>query len=687
MRTLTPALDPPDAALVFTPTGQPQGFATLATTQWDGNPEPVIREILQNSLDACVKAERVCCEVSFTIGEVAPDEIPGMKDYGRHFRDAVRERSRHAQGPAEKKIIEAITKVLGLTRMRILFCRDNGIGLDADSMGRLLTEGNTDKTDTGAGAFGVGHLTAFAASDTRYVLYAGRSRERDDSLGDGAGSNGTGGALRDVASAHAILASRIERNDDGSVREGLGAHGFLLQRNADGNGGEQLGLFDPNFPGLAPGGLLHAQLERLSDTGTVLCITGFNRFRNDDEDPVDAIARVSAKNFLVAIQSEAMVVRIRDETVQPPRTQVVDGAGLRTLLRKFKSQKRTRSGWLPGEQAYRCLRTLEEGDPLTLACGAEARVRRLAPSEGTTSHVQLFRNGMWITNRADKLTPPNFGSCNPFDAAIMIEDGEIADLVRGAEGPEHRGLDRRRLGDRGSRQRLLNLLRELRRELRKHAGEAEQTKLYTPEDFAVFGKRGGQVAETVARYRPRRVPEGDVDSSEITTPRPSGDGDAKAIDPPGGGAGNASRGAKPLPGRGVRGRSSILAVRNGEGEIDTLRVYWQPAQNSPRAAGALGVRARIPSGSDETCELPLGPTWLRLKELRLDGRSPVLPNPDGFEVSLPEGEFEFELKLAAPVSDANVLEVDFVRRTASAPSGNATAATPSGGADGTGTSG
>ncbi len=685
MPTPPPASDSQDATLVFTPTGQPQGFATLATTQWDGNPEPVIREILQNSLDACVKVERAC-EVSFTIGEVACHEIPGMEDYERHFRDAERERSGHAQGPAEKKIIKAIEKVLGRDRVGILFCRDNGIGLNADSMGRLLTEGNTDKTDAGAGAFGVGHLTAFAASDTRYVLYAGRSRDGGGISGAGSGGNGAHGSLRDVASAHAILASRIERNADGSVREGLGAHGFLLQRGTGGTTGEQLGLFDPKFPGLAPG-LLRSQLQELPDTGTVLCITGFNRFRNDDEDPVDAIARVSAKNFLVAIQCGAMVVRVRDETARPPRTDVVDGAGLRVLLRKFNSQKRTRSGWLPGEQAYRCLRTLEEGEPLTLGCGAEARVRRLPPSEGTTSHVQLFRNGMWITNRADKLTPPNFGSCNPFDAAIMIEDGEIADLVRGAEGPEHRGLDRRRLGARRSRQRLLNLLREIRSELRRHAGEVEQTTLYTPEDFAVFGKRGGQVAETVARYQPRRVPEDDADTSEITTPLPSGDGDAKAIDPPGGGTGKASRGAKPLPGRGVRGRSSILAVRNGDGEIDTLRVYWQPERSDPRTAGALGVRARIPSGSDETCELPLGPTWLRLKELRLDGRNPVPPNPDGYEALLPDGEFEFELKLAAPVPDANVLEVDFVRRATPAPDSDADAADPRGRADGTGTPG
>ena len=223
MHTPAPTSNPQDAALVFTPTGQPQGFATLATTQWDGNPEPVIREILQNSLDACVKAERECCEVSFTIGEVARDEIPGMEGYERHFREAERERSRDAQGPAEKKIIEAIKHVLEPDRVRILLCRDNGVGLNTDSMGRLLTEGNTDKTDAGAGAFGVGHLTAFAASDTRYVLYAGRSR-----VGDGISTGGANGspALRDVASAHAILASRIERNADGSVREGLGGARF-----------------------------------------------------------------------------------------------------------------------------------------------------------------------------------------------------------------------------------------------------------------------------------------------------------------------------------------------------------------------------------------------------------------------------------------------------------------------------
>ena len=632
------------AALVFPPS-QPQGFATLATTQWDGNPEPVIREILQNSLDACVKARRSHTDVTFTITAVATRNLPGMRDYEAHFRKAVDDRGSGPQGPAEKDIIDRIDRVLERDQIPVLLCRDNGVGLDSQRMSRLLTEGNTDKAEGGAGAFGVGHLTAFAASDTRYVLYAGRTR------------NGTDPLRRDVVSAHAILASRTERNRTGSVREAFGAHGYWLLDGDAGGNNVQLGLFDPKYPAFVPA-LLRTQLDELPDTGTVVGITGFNRFRADDENPVDAIARVSAKNFLVAIQGLRMVVRIIDKTTGPPRELTVDREGLIPLLRKEAAQHRTRGGWFAGAQAYRCFRTLEEGQLIQLKCGASARVRRLDPAEGTTSHVQLFRSGMWITSRADELTPPFFNGFNPFDAAIMIDSGEIEKLVRGAEGPEHRGLDRRRLGDQRKRTRLLHLLREIRDELRAHAGEIERADEYTPEGFAVFERPGGRRAERVAPYRPRRSRE---EEKEVTTPQPSSESKG-AVDPPGGGKG-ASRGARPKPGRIVAGRSSVIPVRDDDGHIETLRVHWRPSDGSlKKPARSLGVRVRIPSGSDETCELPLGPTWLAIKELRLAGEAPVRPGNDGFEAVVPNRELEFTLKLAAPVDDAAAIEVDFVRR-------------------------
>ena len=648
---------PPRPSLVFPQTGMPQGFATLATQQWDGNPEPVVREMLQNCLDACVKAGRPHCEVTFTIREVATQDLPGIREYRKHFWMAVRERERMVQGPAEKTIISRIGGVLEQDRVLLLLCRDNGVGLDADSMRGLLTEGNTDKGDAGAGAFGIGHLTAFAASDMRYVLYAGRNGcaatvAEDDSAPDSGALGGGGGrpASADIASAHAILAARSERRDDGSTR-GLGAHGFWLLRAADA-GAEQLGLFNETYPSAAPE-LLREELDLLEGSGAVVCIAGFNRFRSDDEDPVNAIARVSAKNFLVAVQGERMTVRVRDETAARPWDFVVNEAALRPLLGEGRRQKRSRVfGWLAGEQAYRCVRTLEEGETLSLACGARAKVRRLDAEEGTTSRVQLFRDGMWITNRADALTAPEFTGFHSFDAAVMVEKGEIWELVRAAEGPEHRGLNRRRLETAWDKRRLLKLLRGIRKELREWAGKVEEQAEYTPENFALFGG-SGRDAEKVNPYKPRDDRLEGQEGSNATTPGRSNDGGSKRG---GGGA------VRPRPGNVVPGRMSIVPVPGDGDGVDTFRVYWKPAAMRPARSDLLGVRVRVPSGSDATCDLPLGPRWLRLKQVRPRDERAAPLDPDGFEAELPCREVEFTVTLAEPVADPIAVEVDIVRR-------------------------
>ena len=381
---------PDDAALVFPRTGVPQGFATLATQQWDGNPEPVVREMLQNSLDACVKAGRSSGEVSFTVREIATDQLPGIREYRHHFESAVRERAQQPQSPAEKAIIRRIRGVIEQQRVCLLLCRDNGVGLRPDTMRGLLTEGNTDKAEAGAGAFGIGHLTAFAASDMRYVLYAGRNGVSHAGRQHRSGSSGQSGSDA-IVGAHAILATRSGSADDGGP-QGLGAHGFWLLRDGSSRS-EQLGLFDAAFPNVAPP-VLRPELDLVEDTGTVVCIAGFNRFNSDDETPVQAIARVAAKNFLVAIHRGTMTVHVRDETADPPATASVERGRLRRLLRGESQQKRSGThGWLAGEQAFRCVRTLEEGRTLALACGASAKVRLLDSAEGGKSRVQLFRDG------------------------------------------------------------------------------------------------------------------------------------------------------------------------------------------------------------------------------------------------------------------------------------------------------
>ena len=200
-----------------------------------------------------------------------------------------------------------------------------------------------------------------------------------------------------------------------------------------------------------------------------------------------------------------------------------------------------------------------------------------------------------------------------FDAVIMISDGEIGKLVREAEGPEHRGLDRRRLRDGKSKKRLLEILREIKRELQEHVGEIPKAKDYKPEDFAIFGGSGGRVAEAVPPYRPRAEPPSRGDDSDGTIPLPSDDEGAGSIDgmrrkPKGKGGG-----ARPKPGKSVSGRLAVVAARSPDGPVDTLRVYWKPDRDETRRGERFSARVRIPSGSDATCELPVGPKWVRIR--------------------------------------------------------------------------
>ncbi|MDE2763602.1 MAG: hypothetical protein OXQ94_03895 [Gemmatimonadota bacterium] len=621
---------PPD--LVFPETGQPQGFSTLATSQWQGNPEPVVRELLQNCLDAAVAAKRQCAEIDFTIRNEQLDSIPGIDQYCEHFEDAARQRAQGKQGHAEVQVIAQIRQVLSSPEITVLSCRDNGIGLNHDRMGRLLTEGDTDKHD-GAGAFGVGHLTAFAASTLRFVFYAGRYRDDDKS------------ELSDVTSAHAILASRRV-----SDTRGRGGHGFWLTSPT---------LFDPKpCPNSAPP-LLKKGLSWLEDTGSVVAILGFNGFRGT-EPPAQAIARVAAKNFLVAIWSGNMDVRVHDE--RDDTNIVVDRSHLKSILVPGRNQTRAEQGggYLSGEQAYRAWETLEHGKTVELEAGATARFRRLEyDGRRPTTRVQLFRNGMWITNKPPYLGPPDFGGHNPFDAVVMTGSGLLAGLVRGAEGPEHRGIEMGRLGGR-DRKRLRDLLKGIAGRFRGQAGEIRGAEEYEPEGFALFQGDRIMVAEVAPPYHPRAGEDG---NSEATTLVP--DDDARTIDPPEPikRKKKAARGARPKPGPRMRGRLTVRGNLGRDGTVTSLDTSWRPASTRRIAGSYQAVRVRIPSGSDETCEQPLPPDWLQISKLVINGE-PSTEGHSKYEARLPWGAVDFTLHLHESTSftDPSAVEVDIVRR-------------------------
>ncbi len=94
------------------PHGEVQGFSTLATTQWAANPEPVVRELLQNCLDAASEAGRETADVCFSIKTVPLDDVPGIDSYRQHFDQAVAERKQGEQSASEKQVIDRIGRIL-----------------------------------------------------------------------------------------------------------------------------------------------------------------------------------------------------------------------------------------------------------------------------------------------------------------------------------------------------------------------------------------------------------------------------------------------------------------------------------------------------------------------------------------------------------------------------------------------
>lgn len=609
------------AELIFPPTDRPDGFTNGDIAEKLGDPDTIVRELLQNALDAAMGAR---AEVDITIEDQPTDELPGYARYRDAFESAVALRQARESPPsgAEESVIGRIKAVLDQPSMRVLFCRDNGIGLDQARMTNILTDGNTDKPK-GAGSQGVGHNTAFAASDLRYVLYVGRSRQ------EGRTHVATGG--------QAILA--VHRCDRGHCAP----RGLWRLPDADLFSQEQ-----DNFPSDVPK-LMREQVDAITDSGSVVAITGFDNFQlQDDIEALDAVKRAAALNFLVAIWQGDMEVRIQGRDTGRPAS--ITRQGLGAVLAEIEE-----GGYLPetdptnrlsGEQGRRIWQVLTQGREVLghEVDGATVRIRMLEGETNARTQVHVFRDGMWITRRAPSLTSRSFGENKPFDAVILLGHGQLYDLVRRSEGPQHRGIDKPRLSSPDYRT-MERLLQKIRARLREEAGELDSDDGYTPDDFALI--RGSVVrrAQPKLRRRPR-----------IRPPKPTPPPDPNPKPTP--------RPTTPNTGPTARIRSRLLPTSADDRTVVALQGQIQ-VQDSDQVISRLGLRIYMESGSDESCEDPIRDEWLRLKEIRRDGQTYTPSSRETpFEIVVPADSGTFTVDLDEPVSMAAVelLRLDAVRR-------------------------
>ena len=624
------------AELVFPETWQLDGFTTNVTSRQAGEPDPVVRELLQNCLDAAVReADREYAEIHFTIATRPLVDLPGYAKYVEAFKAAKAE----VKIPATYDVRSAIRRIeqaLDRQGMSVLFCRDNGVGLNPNRMSALLSEGQSDKARQGAGSYGLGHLTAYAASDLRYVLYAGKRGNYE------------------IASGHTILASHRR----GQIRHS--AHGFWRTPT------DFFSLEDGNFPTVVPEIMRH-QIDQIATSGTLVAIAGFNFFHEDGpSDALKAICRVAALNFLGAIWEGKMIVHVHNE--DSGHTERVDGSALHGLLASVQNQQRAlHSGWLAGEQGYRSLQTLNNRYVLDTEIDRSIKVYfRNLGAASERSRVQIFRDGMWITNRAPELAPGAFGGVRPFDAVVLLSDAdpkdhtEFYDLVRNSEGPEHRDLTKVREFPKGERTKLGTMFRKLATRLREEAGNLDAKAGFTPQGFALFGGDMERVAERVRR--PVRQP--DDGSQESGNP---GGAEVEVGTPPerpGRRTPRQTARRGPARGNALRARYSVVPQAGSDGRVRQLSAELQVDEGlGPNDQVVL--RVRVQSGSDATCDQPLPDSWLELSTVKIGDTS--VDAGGAFEVNIPHYAGRMTISLKESLPDTVGVALDVVRRRSKQP--------------------
>ncbi len=474
--------------LQFGPEVTPTGFAATATALFnDLRPARIIREILQNSLDAAADAGERVARVRFRVTMIGNEAVPDVTGYAKAFREAIRfgKDTRDELSTPDQQIVDQIEEALGRLaddNHYMLSVMDNGVGLDDKRMTAILGDGISSKSGQSAGSYGVGHFTAVPTSDLRYLLYGGVQ------------SNG-----QRIAAGCAFLASR-----PGKRKHLRAAKGYLIKDFEPGQAGRAYDFIDTADIPLALDDDLRAVRGEWGH-GTVIHIPAFNYFRDDGWSLWSIVSKVAAYNFVVAIQQGTLEVEVDEDAIYTERVGVqrLDRQTIEGILDDEAHRQRVArgdsffAGLRPsGQAAHSIYQVLERSERHVVKTEFDdVPISLLVPSPTESTRVDLFRNGMWITDDLRHLSRSDFADRQSFHAVLMPEPGgELHRLIRKAEGPMHNELSPKHLDDNHEKDQLRAGLDAIRDWLRNHVPEIG-TDEYTPDDFLLVDTDGGADGE------------------------------------------------------------------------------------------------------------------------------------------------------------------------------------------------
>ncbi len=466
------------ADLRFGP-GTSCGFTPAEVAAFDDlRPAAVVRELVQNALDAARNAGVGTAVVRFRLTRVSKDSIPGIESYGIAFDKAIKTQEAMTGGPLTGQAglaVETIRKALDQDEMDVLSVLDNGVGLDERSMNALLSDGVSVKGNNAAanGTYGNGHFTAIPASDLRYLLYGGVAKGGDR-----------------IGAGHAVLASHYEegkahqRSGDGFYVRGFQASLKTLYDYATGR----------QIPDL-----IARELDRIetdASHGTAVVIPSFNHFleKRDGNDLWQMVSHAASANFFAAVEERALVVSVEDDRPgADKRRRNLDASSLAKVLDTHRDKRRA-TAFLSGRRAYEAHDVYRNGMRRVIETSAgDIEIRFREKLDGVT-RVDLCRNGMWITDKVPMISR-NLANQVPFHAVLSLDarrGGDLHDYIRNAEGPLHDSIAIKHLRSRGQRDACRSALRETRGWILRNTRTVESD-AYLADDFLAldFGDADG----------------------------------------------------------------------------------------------------------------------------------------------------------------------------------------------------
>lgn len=467
--------------------GEMEGFTAMdLADKKEGFTNP-IRELLQNSLDASRGAGRSLCEINVYIETIRTDQIPCITQYKEALEKGIQTaKARGSFNANSEQRVAAIQKALTANELPMLLFSDNGRGMPPERIDAILSDGVSiqSKDEWSGGSFGVGHLSSYALSSLRYVLYATKYSD--------------GGKTKSLFTGSPILAGYEDANPPAQ----RGKRGRIVRQKPASENAPQfdyLGEF-PDF--------IADKMQSL-DSGTLVCMLGLTEDWGDDAE----YAIVS--NFFHAIAHAGLSVTVHKGS---NKKEILDDA-VNRLIESRRDKLRTRGDdILSGKVVHQAWQVVKEGGAqhdIMLTNNDKVHVCIKSDSD-VDSAIVLIRNGMVIA-RHDCMLSSHMSnlrkdtSFESFTAVIDVDDQNAPNLfklIKGAESPYHNKLQAKVLDDEEEGA-LKKLLKELSEKIKENLKKIDRDSFTLPmfevsnkENAHIIGQASGQgVTATTTEHK------------------------------------------------------------------------------------------------------------------------------------------------------------------------------------------